>query len=42
MMRPMTGRLIDTIALLALLAFIWLAATRLGFIISPNSCWTSC
>ena len=38
----MAGRLTDTLALLALLAFIWLAATRLDFIMSPDSCWTSC
>jgi len=38
----MAGKLTDTLALLGLLAFIWLAASRLDFIISPDSCWTSC
>lgn len=38
----MTDRLADTLALIALLAFIWLAATRLDVILSPDFCWTSC
>lgn len=36
------NRAIDTLALLGLLAFIWLAATRLPYVFSQQACWTSC
>lgn len=41
-MTYMTNRLTDAVALLILLAAAWLLLTRIGFILSPESCWTSC
>ena len=38
----MTDRLADTLALGVLLAVAWLMFTRLGFVLSPAACWTTC
>jgi hypothetical protein len=38
----MTNRLMDLTAGAAALAFVWLAVTRLAFVLGPDACWTTC
>lgn len=38
----MTHRLTDALALAAVLALVWLVATRLAVVWGPDACWTSC
>lgn len=38
----MTNRLIDLSAGAAALALLWLAVTRLAFVLGLDACWTSC
>jgi len=38
----MTNRLIDLTATAALAGLVWLAITRLAFIMSADACWGTC
>ena len=38
----MTSKLIDLTAAAGLIAFAWLLITRVEFVLSPASCWTTC
>lgn len=38
----MTDRLLDLTAAAILLTVVWVAVTRLAFVLGPHSCWTTC
>ena len=36
------SRLVDAVALVALVAVVALLTTRIGFVFGPDACWTTC